>query len=216
MTNLVDTIKSLNYDYKYPLLKKEKSLMSSRQRLRTPNSAKQTQTPNTSNEPSSTSSASGESSSSSSSAHNTDSETITSIYWMLQDPMDEYKYFLNRNYSEKITNRKIDMFNRESINLLYRSPINTWSSARLVSQAYSKDSPDGLQIGPFALDIVSNRIKILSFLSLSQLNSNFKDSQILYNLYCNNRMNFNDASCCSQPESISLIQLVLFCIYLVM
>lgn len=151
MTNLVDTIKSLNYDYKYPLLKKEKTLMSSK-RLRTPNSAKQTQTPNTSNEPSSTSSAS----ESSSSQHNPDSsETITSIYWMLQDPMDEYKYFLNRNYSEKITNRKIDMFNRESINLLYRSPINTWSSARLVSQAYSKDSPDGLQIGPFALDIVT-------------------------------------------------------------
>ena len=45
--------------------------------------------------------------------------------------------------------------------------------------------------------------------------SSKQDSQIIFNLYCNNRMNFNDASCCSQPESISLIQQIVFSIFII-
>lgn len=64
----------------------------------------------------------------------------------------------------------------------------------MVSQGFNKDSLDGLLIGPFALEI---------------------DSQILFNLHCNNRMNFNDASCCSQPESVSLIQQIIFSFFFI-
>jgi hypothetical protein len=34
------------------------------------------------------------------------------------------------------------------------SAIHIWSSSRLVSQGYNKDSLDGLEIGQFALEIV--------------------------------------------------------------
>lgn len=79
----------------------------------------------------------------------------SSIYWMLQDPIDEAKYSLNKSVFELITNKQIDSYNRAAINLLYYSPIQVWSSSRIVSQAYNKDSSDGLKIGPFALSIVS-------------------------------------------------------------
>ena len=79
----------------------------------------------------------------------------SSIYWMLQDPIDESKYSLNKSVFELITNKQIDSYNRAAINLLYYSPIQVWSSSRIVSQAYNKDSSDGLRIGPFALSIVS-------------------------------------------------------------
>ena len=86
---------------------------------------------------------------------NTNNGLASSIYWMLQDPIDESKYSLNKSAYELITNRQIDSYNRAAINLLYYSPITVWSSSRLVSQAFNKDSPDGLKIGPFALNIVS-------------------------------------------------------------
>jgi hypothetical protein len=83
-----------------------------------------------------------------------DLRPLPSIYWMLQDPVDEYKYEFNQTRQVKIKNFNIDLYNRETINLLYSSPINIWSSSRLVSQAFNKDSPNGVQIGPFALKIV--------------------------------------------------------------
>lgn len=115
------------------------------------------------------------------------------IYWMIQDPIDESKYVYNQTTNDIITNKKIDMYNREAINLLYYSPVAIWSSSRLVSQGYSKDSNNGYNIGRFARET---------------------DSQMLYNLYCNNRMKFNDASCCSQPEPMSLIQQIIFSVFI--
>ena len=41
------------------------------------------------------------------------------------------------------------------------SPVNIWSSSRLVSQAYNKDSSDGIHIGPFALDILFKIFRII-------------------------------------------------------
>jgi N-acetylneuraminate 9-O-acetyltransferase len=111
---------------------------------------------------------------------------------MLQDPIDEAKYRKSYN-STRLTNKKIDYFNRETINLLYHSPITIWSSNRLVSQGHkrhhSDSTIDGLHLGNYVLEI---------------------DSQMLVNLYCNNKMIFNDGSCCSQPEAMSLLQKILF------
>lgn len=118
----------------------------------------------------------------------------SSIYWMLQDPIDESNLSFNKTLYESITNQQIDTFNRAAINIIKKSTVNIWSSSRLISQGFNQDSPDGLHIGASALKI---------------------DSQLLLNLYCNNRLNFNDASCCSQPESMSVSQQIIFTLFLV-
>lgn len=118
----------------------------------------------------------------------------SSFYWMLQDPIDESKLSFNRTLFDSITNQQIDEYNRAAISILYHSTVKVWSSSRLISQGFNKDSHDGLHIGKYALNI---------------------DSQILFNSYCNDRLNFADASCCSQPESVSISQQILFIIFLI-
>ena len=39
------------------------------------------------------------------------------LYWMLQDPIDEQKYKLNKN-GTMLSNKLIDMYNHESIEIL--------------------------------------------------------------------------------------------------
>jgi hypothetical protein len=176
LTNLVDTIKSLNYDYKYPMpryykeknppfLKKAKS-PGNGDNLVTADKASSASATVSQSMSGSESNSNGEPSQKSSGG----ADSITSIYWMLQDPVDEGKYAVNRSVAaqEGVTNRKVDQFNRESINLLYHSPINIWSSGRLVSQAYNRDSVDGINIGPFALEIVSGFLRqLLSFFNIT-------------------------------------------------
>lgn len=113
---------------------------------------------------------------------------------MLQDKLDEYKYYFNKSYNDQFTNDEIDSFNKAAVNLLYNSPVNIWSSNRLVSKIFNQDSPDGFRLGIKSLDI---------------------NSQILFNLYCNNRMNYKDGSCCSQPDTMSLTQQIIFSIYII-
>lgn len=128
-----------------------------------------------------------------SSSSSSNSKDELNIYWMLQDPIDEYKYkYLNNK--TKLNNKQIDSYNRASLSLLHYSPFKIWSSSRLAAQGYIKDSPDGFKLGSFVLEI---------------------DSQILYNLYCNNKMNFNDGSCCSQPENMSLLQQIIFSFFII-
>lgn len=81
------------------------------------------------------------------------SKPLTNIYWMLQDPIDEFKYKSFKN-TTKLTNKQIDVFNRATISLIYRSPIKIWSSSRLAAQGHNKDTPDGLHLGSFVLQIV--------------------------------------------------------------
>ena len=152
---------------------------------------------------------------------------------MLQDPIDEYKY-KNFNNQTKLNNKQIDSYNRASLSLLlvflhscnrclillnilsHYSPFKIWSSSRLAAQGYIKDSPDGFKLGSFVLGIVSDltpgeKLKKISF----YFKKFQKDSQILYNLYCNNKMNFNDGSCCSQPENMSLLQQIIFSFFII-
>ncbi|RNA44488.1 CAS1 domain-containing 1 [Brachionus plicatilis] len=116
------------------------------------------------------------------------------IYWMLQDKLDEYKYYFNRTYNSQFTNDELDEFNRVSIDLLYNSPVNIWSSNRLVSKNMYQDSVDGFLIGKKALKV---------------------DTQILLNLYCNSRMDYKDASCCAQPETITILQKIIFLVFII-
>lgn len=114
---------------------------------------------------------------------------------MLQDPIDESKLFLsNKTLYEQLSNQQIDTYNRAALDIIQEPTINIWSSSRLVSQGFNADTPDGVQIGPTPLKI---------------------DSQILFNLYCNNRLNFNDATCCSQPEPLSVTQHISFILFII-
>ena len=88
LTNLLDSVNILNNDFKYATLNR---------------------TPNT---------------------HTTTGNTITSmdtsfasslsspIYWMLQDPIDEEKFYFNKSLVNQITNRQIDLYNRAAIEIL--------------------------------------------------------------------------------------------------
>lgn len=116
------------------------------------------------------------------------------IYWMLQDKLDEYKYYFNKTYNSQFTNDELDEFNKVSIDILYNSPINIWSSNRLISKKMFQDSIDGFLIGKKALKI---------------------DTQILFNLYCNSKMNHQDASCCGQLEPITFLQKIIFSVFII-
>lgn len=121
---------------------------------------------------------------------------MSSIYWMLQDPIDETKLIFNKSLRESLTNHQIDTYNRATLGIIQGSSVNIWSSSRLVSQGFNPtdSSPDGLQVGPATLKV---------------------DSQLLLNLYCNNRLNFAEASCCTQPELMSVSQQIIFVLFFI-
>lgn len=121
---------------------------------------------------------------------------LSSIYWMLQDPIDESKITFNKSLREALTNQEIDRYNRAALSIIHGSALNIWSSSRLVSQGFkpSDSSPDGLRVGPATLKV---------------------DSQLLLNLYCNSRLNFAEASCCTQPESMSISQQIVFVLFFI-
>ena len=90
LTNLVDLVKSLDYDTKFPDANKRI--------YRLEKSTSQTNL----------------------NSGNGNEAVNTAIYWMLQDPIDEDKCFPNKTniLAEALTNRQIDVYNRAAINLL--------------------------------------------------------------------------------------------------
>lgn len=116
----------------------------------------------------------------------------TTILWTLQDPI---KHDSLRKDRQMITNEQIDAYNKAAMEILHFSITNSvhvWSSARLVAQGFKdlilkKGSNDGLHVDDKALKF---------------------SIQILLNLYCNDHMNYNDGTCCSDPEKSTIIQLV--------
>lgn len=103
-------VKSLNYDFKYPMPSKSMSNMNSNPNFKTSESTFNQNTNGNFN----------------ANANNFDNNvnsnynraSLSSIYWMLQDPIDESKYLFNKSINEIVTNRQLDMYNRASINLL--------------------------------------------------------------------------------------------------
>jgi hypothetical protein len=122
----------------------------------------------------------------------------TRILWTLQDPV--FPEILHPSRREA-TNERIDLYNKVAVDILKYSTTNNvhiWSSARLVAQGYNSDSynesGDGLHLGPRVINC---------------------DNQMLLNMYCNERMNFKDGSCCRDPETITTIQIVTFVLFFV-
>lgn len=111
------------------------------------------------------------------------------ILWVLQDPVEQEKLDPS---SKMITNELIDDYNKAAIGVLkYASSpkVHVWSSARLVSQGYNDEPTDGLYMKNLALKYAL---------------------QILMNMYCNDQMNHNDGTCCSDPEPVTTIQILTF------
>jgi len=118
-------------------------------------------------------------------------ESGTLVIWVLQDSVRVDKLSPENSM---ITNEQIDLYNTAAIEVLLKyttsNAVHIWGSARLLSQGYSsKEDEDGMLMGPLALDYAV---------------------QILLNMYCNEQMNFNDGSCCSDPEPVTGLQLLTF------
>ncbi|RWS15676.1 hypothetical protein B4U79_09303 [Dinothrombium tinctorium] len=114
------------------------------------------------------------------------------VLWMLQDPVYPLKLHPSR---KMITNEQIDLYNKAAMDVLRYSKsdgVHIWSSSRLVSQGYNDDQSDGLHMGSVALNYAV---------------------QILLNMYCNDQMNHNDGTCCSDPEPITTLQIITFSIF---
>lgn len=118
----------------------------------------------------------------------------TKILWMLQDPVEPK---LLAPVRKMITNEQIDAYNKAAMEVIRYSrakSVQIWSSARLVVQGYQDaiSDPkhrDGLHINSHALKF---------------------SIQILLNLYCNDHMNYNDGTCCSDPEKFTIVQKLFF------
>lgn len=116
----------------------------------------------------------------------------TQILWVLQDPVNPDKLSPERSM---ISNEQIDAYNKVALDILRYTNVKIWSSARLLSQGYANDQEDGLHMAPIPLQYAV---------------------QILLNMYCNDQMNFNDGTCCSDPESVTIIQVTTLSFFLVM
>ncbi len=111
LTNFVENIKSINYDSKSSVLPSKKSNIEQPYESNTDRKTTSHTNMNSNNNGNSNNPTSNSNSASSS------SQTLP-IYWMLQDPIDEYKYSLNKSVNAQITNKQIDLFNRAAINIL--------------------------------------------------------------------------------------------------
>lgn len=115
-------------------------------------------------------------------------KSTTKILWVLQDPVVPEKL---HPFRSMITNEQIDFYNKAAMDILKYSSVFVWSSSRLVSQGYNQDQEDGLHMGQVALNYAV---------------------QILLNMYCNDHMNYNDGTCCSSAEPVTVLQIVTFSI----
>ncbi|XP_026327952.1 N-acetylneuraminate 9-O-acetyltransferase [Hyposmocoma kahamanoa] len=110
----------------------------------------------------------------------------TQVLWKLLEPVDSGKM-----KGKKISNNDIDAYNRASIEILSHSAARLWSAPRLV--AAGSLAPDGARLGERALRHCA---------------------QILFNMFCNDHMNFHDGSCCAAPEPHTRLQLVTQALFL--
>uniref|UniRef100_V5HCC7 Putative conserved plasma membrane protein n=2 Tax=Ixodes ricinus TaxID=34613 RepID=V5HCC7_IXORI len=110
----------------------------------------------------------------------------TRILWLLQDPVVPEKLHPARRM---ITNELIDGYNEAATHALRYSNVELWSSIRLISEGYHNDQEDGLHTGAFAVNYAI---------------------QILTNMYCNDHMNYNDGTCCSSSEPVTMLQIITF------
>ncbi|CAF4926844.1 unnamed protein product [Pieris macdunnoughi] len=111
----------------------------------------------------------------------------TQVLWKLLESVDIAKL----NNDVKINNNDIDAYNRAAVEILQHSATKMWNSPRLAASGAT--SPDGMSLSATALR---------------------HSTQILLNMFCNDHMNFNDGTCCAQPEPCTQLQLMTFALFL--
>ncbi|XP_059058073.1 N-acetylneuraminate 9-O-acetyltransferase [Achroia grisella] len=112
----------------------------------------------------------------------------TQVLWKLMESVETSKL---KTDLTKISNVDIEAYNRAAIEILTHSAVKVWSSPRLVSSGAAGD--DGVSLSRTALR---------------------HSAQILLNMFCNDHMNFNDGSCCAQPEPYTQLQIWTFALFL--
>ncbi|CAG9855806.1 unnamed protein product [Phyllotreta striolata] len=112
----------------------------------------------------------------------------TRVLWALQAPVNEEKL---KPDQQLITNEMIDEYNKAAIEVLSHSSADLWWSARLIGQGMIQESSDGIHLAQRAQE---------------------HSTQILFNMYCNDYMNFNDGTCCSSVEPRTTLQIVTFAV----
>ncbi|CAH0584540.1 unnamed protein product [Chrysodeixis includens] len=108
------------------------------------------------------------------------------VLWKLIESVDASKL---KNDNKRINNNDIDSYNRAAIEILTHSAAKIWNSARLVAEGGGGDV-------------------MLSSTSLRHA------AQLLLNMFCNDHMNFNDGSCCAEPEPYTQLQILTFALFL--
>ncbi|KAL0871614.1 hypothetical protein ABMA27_004143 [Loxostege sticticalis] len=111
----------------------------------------------------------------------------TQVLWKLIEGVDTGKL---KNDNKRINNNDIDSYNKAAVEILTHSAAKIWSSTRLVSSGAASD--DGVSLSHTALR---------------------HTAQILLNMFCNDHMNFNDGSCCAQPEPHTPLQLLTIALF---
>ncbi|XP_045495488.1 N-acetylneuraminate 9-O-acetyltransferase [Colias croceus] len=112
----------------------------------------------------------------------------THVLWKLLESVDNSKL---RN-DVKINNNDIDAYNRAAVEILQHSATKLWNAPRLAASGAL--AADGWSLSPTALRHCT---------------------QILLNMFCNDHMNFNDGTCCAQPEPCTQLQMMTFALFLV-
>ncbi|XP_045536158.1 N-acetylneuraminate 9-O-acetyltransferase [Papilio machaon] len=109
----------------------------------------------------------------------------TQVLWKLLEPVDTTLI----KDDVKISNHDIDGYNSAAMEILRHSEARVWGAARLVAAGSA---------GGEALTRTALR----------------HCAQILLNMFCNDHMNFNDGSCCAQPEPYTQLQMLTFALFL--
>ncbi|XP_068618481.1 N-acetylneuraminate 9-O-acetyltransferase [Battus philenor] len=109
----------------------------------------------------------------------------TQVLWKLLESVDTAQI----KDEVKISNHDIDQYNSAAMEILRHSAARVWGAARLVAAGAA---------GGEALSRTTLR----------------HCAQILLNMFCNDHMNFNDGSCCAQPEPYTQLQMLTFALFL--
>ncbi|XP_013136500.1 PREDICTED: uncharacterized protein LOC106101727 isoform X1 [Papilio polytes] len=109
----------------------------------------------------------------------------TQVLWKLLESVDTTLI----KDDVKISNYDIDAYNSAAMEILRHSSVRVWGAARLVAAG----SAGGETLTRTALRHCA---------------------QILLNMFCNDHMNFNDGSCCAQPEPYTQLQMLTFALFL--
>ena len=118
----------------------------------------------------------------------------TKILWKLQDPIDDSSNQPPPPDWKDVSNSDIENYNRIVSDTLKYSNVNIWRSGTQIAYGLLDEMKEGVQLGPIALK---------------------HDIQILLNMYCNDNMNYNDGTCCSASENYTILQIIIYSLFLV-